>query len=1045
VTNWSRAVISFSLVILSASSSLFSEPSAKCAKTLTWLAKVDSIQDKLTVLVSLLSRHPNIITVNLSFKRSLLDTYGLVPELRRQLGANAASFETPPADVRRVRYVAAGEVRHNKEGIDKFLEARVSDMEGLDLVDGADLSTQIRAIKQSSKRADGTFDGKVFAKKVRKVLQVVPFLFDSDGNPLFKEWKTSQKAIYEQVRAATASHLENRYGDLLKEHLEKQIDAIAAEKGLGQVKLIYENLKNQFLDRELRAVLTPVSASGGVVEERTLSLETLPAWVSIVRGCYGGDCSILTVPYYPLVKGVKVHFIRKSHDLSEQPSGYAISVPVQVGCKTVPYIITINGVTLTKVDIEMAVRLVADDYNSKDIVFPDFKAHPNLVNSDAARQGIATGKQKSVSVKFPPGWGIVDAYMKDHQLKDYTNYYYGPSIERANLGTLPDRELRFLEPPQITNGDGPSYRPVEDLLSIPQLQRAILGAQALEGEQKEATLKQLADLLKLDPKQIQASRPLTVLSSQRSLTKAEYLELEEQLGFGLTNLLDLEASARAPTLRALYHEDPSLFSKQKVRSSSKPINALIDAYGGNFADEIRTILTTKTLSDEQALKLLEEIKPVLKAGDLSKTLEFQNHFKDTSLEAWAKETLPQVFVRTNTADTALGKKLENALTSQNPNEVPFALEALRYPSSRTSPMFLAFQEISQTMEAKRLSYTIASERWLEDQNGSVSAKARYLGMYLNSPRLNSLFSKIPESQKKDVEDAINKFSAFFVFQRAAEKESRAPRASLVRKVGQFSGLSASLMTPQAASLLPASLVAESFEFVDAPIPSEGVTFTMGSPPAETGRYAPYEAQTEVTLTKPFQMQTTDVTRGQYEAVMGKDSSKKSFRDRADSENMPMVDVSWEEAKEFARRISQFDPDLTYDLSFESQFEFMARTGTETAYSHGDDIEELKDYAHFDKNSNSQTQPVAKKLPNSWGLYDMSGNVWKWQNDWHANIITGGVDPQGPPEPGSDRVVRGGSWNGYAQYARSADRGYFRPGDRDGNLGFRLVRTPKALH
>lgn len=1038
-----------SLVSLSVSAATNKPSASDCAKTLTWLAKTESISDRLKLLVSLLDRHPNIVTANLSFKRSLLETYAHVPELRKHLGSDAAGFETTPPTIVRARYVASGEAQYNTEAIKKFLEARVVDLQGLELVDDGNLLTQIRSLKQNAKKPDGSFDEKLFTKKVRRLLQVVPFLFDSNGKAQFSRWAVDRENVITQVRAATPQELESRYGDLLKEHLEQQIEAIAEfrdpetgrKEGLGQVKVLYESLRNQFLERDLRSALTPISRDGSVAEERAISLENLPAWVSPVRGCYGGDCAILSVPYYSLVKGAKTHFIRKSHDMNEQPSGYAVSVPVQVNGKTVPYILTINGVTLTKVDVEMIVRLIAEEYQSSEVVLPDFKAHPYLVNTDVARSGMTFDKRKAVNVTFPTGWATVDAYMREHQVSGYTNYYNGPDIQRGYLSTIPLKETRFLETPTIEQVEAPRYQEVRDLLAIPLMQRGILGVQALSDNQKLVKIEDIMKILNLTQGQIQAARPLTELSSTRTLSLKEYRLAEEELGLNLQNLLELETSARAASLRALYREEPKLFTEHKVRTNPKAINALIDAYGLGFPEEIRNILKAKDLSDGQTLKLLEALKPALTEGDLSKSIGFQKQFEGTSLEAWAKEAIPQAFIRMNPADTALGRKLEAALKS---NDADFALAALRGPPPRESLMLKAFQEIGHGMERQRLAYDRAADQWLSDVSGSAKGKARYLGANLNSNQFDVLFAKIPEGQRQEVEDAISEFSSFFVFKNLGQDRAKESVRSEERPVSRpgilnrLLGRTEVVAKSQTVSHLPDNLIVESFEFQSAPIPAEGAKFMMGSPPTEPGRYN-NETQREVVLTQPFQMQATPVTQWQWERVMDKNPSK--FTSGIESRNKPVEKVSWEDAQAFIQKMNQLDPKWNYRLPTEAEWEFMARAGTTTAYSFGNEVADLKAHAHFSENSDSQTHPVTEKRPSPWGLYDTHGNVWEWTSDWYGETLSGGVDPKGP-DTGSYRVIRGGSWYNLAQFARSAVRDLDRPGLRDDSLGFRLVRTLK---
>ncbi|PIR22916.1 MAG: hypothetical protein COV44_05520 [Deltaproteobacteria bacterium CG11_big_fil_rev_8_21_14_0_20_45_16] len=436
-----------------------------------------------------------------------------------------------------------------------------------------------------------------------------------------------------------------------------------------------------------------------------------------------------------------------------------------------------------------------------------------------------------------------------------------------------------------------------------------------------------------------------------------------------------------------------------------------------------------------ALRILENFKPAMTAGDLPKALEFQKAFEGTALYAWAKEALPQAFLRMNPAETALGRKLEAALSSKDREARTFVLAALHGSSEKTSLMFQAFQGISKRMKEEGLSYERAVENWLLSPEAGIQTKARYLGMFLNSPRFHEYLSKLPEREREEVMEAINEFSSYFLFEKIARGESPRSQPGIL---GRLLGRGESASPRSNSSNLPSNLIVESFEFVDAPIPEGGVSFTMGSPPTEADRGA-YEPLTEVTLTKAFQMQVTPVPQWQYEAVMGKNPSH--FGRGENAINRPVEKVSWHEAVAFAQKLSELDPNWNYRLPTEAEWELMVRAGTKTAYSFGNDVSELKDYGLFSENAERQTHPVTSKRPNPWGIYDMHGNVWEWQSDWWAEAPQGSIDPQGP-ESGSYRVLRGGSWDLIAQDLRSARRYYVLPGFRYINHGLRLVRTPK---
>lgn len=141
-------------------------------------------------------------------------------------------------------------------------------------------------------------------------------------------------------------------------------------------------------------------------------------------------------------------------------------------------------------------------------------------------------------------------------------------------------------------------------------------------------------------------------------------------------------------------------------------------------------------------------------------------------------------------------------------------------------------------------------------------------------------------------------------------------------------------------------------------------------------------------------------------------------------------------------MNEIDPKYHYELATEAQGELITKGGTDTRFSHGDDVAELKQTSWFHDNSGSETHPVAALKPNPFGLYDVHGNVWEWRRDWCGEYPPGAlVDPKGPAW-GSRRVVRGGSWSDGAEYLRSSRRYHGDPGNRGNFLGVRFVRTEK---
>jgi len=209
-------------------------------------------------------------------------------------------------------------------------------------------------------------------------------------------------------------------------------------------------------------------------------------------------------------------------------------------------------------------------------------------------------------------------------------------------------------------------------------------------------------------------------------------------------------------------------------------------------------------------------------------------------------------------------------------------------------------------------------------------------------------------------------------------------------------------------------------------------FQMGSN-AETV-FANEKPVHTVRISRAFYLGKYEVTQGQWQAVMGNNPSR--FKGDA---NLPVENISWEKAQEFIRRLNARENGVVYRLPTEAEWEYAARAGTTTEYSFGNDARQLGTYAWYYGNAGEQTYVVGQKQPNTWGLYDMHGNVWEWVHDWYGPYTAAAVVNPTGPTAGSSRVLRGGGWIYDAADCRSANRDYAAPGNRDDNLGLRLLR------
>jgi len=217
------------------------------------------------------------------------------------------------------------------------------------------------------------------------------------------------------------------------------------------------------------------------------------------------------------------------------------------------------------------------------------------------------------------------------------------------------------------------------------------------------------------------------------------------------------------------------------------------------------------------------------------------------------------------------------------------------------------------------------------------------------------------------------------------------------------------------------------------------SFLMGSPSSEYDREGD-EGPLHTVNINSFQLMTTEVTQEMWDEIMGDNPS----HDYGAGADYPVYYVSWNDCQEFIEKLNDLYPDHTYRLPTESEWEYSCRAGTTTRFYWGDSDSEsvMGLYCWYSSNSDSGTAPVGTKEPNAWGLYDMSGNVWEWCQDWYYDSYDGApADGSARTSSGAFyRVYRGGSWLSYSRSCRPVSRGNFSPGDSRGILGFRLARS-----
>ena len=219
---------------------------------------------------------------------------------------------------------------------------------------------------------------------------------------------------------------------------------------------------------------------------------------------------------------------------------------------------------------------------------------------------------------------------------------------------------------------------------------------------------------------------------------------------------------------------------------------------------------------------------------------------------------------------------------------------------------------------------------------------------------------------------------------------------------------------------------------------KGGTFTMGGT-SEQGSDAESDETTHSVTLSDYCIGKFEVTQELWEAVMG--SNPSYFKG---SKN-PVENVSWDDCQTFIRKLNSL-MGANFRLPTEAEWEYAARGGNKSRgykYSGSNNINDVAWYTvnSYDKGSSSPdygTHAVGTKSPNELGIYDMSGNVYEWCQDWYGSYGSGSQTNPSGPSSASSRVRRGGSWNNSAWYCRVSYRSNYTPGYRLNSFGLRLA-------
>lgn len=469
----------------------------------------------------------------------------------------------------------------------------------------------------------------------------------------------------------------------------------------------------------------------------------------------------------------------------------------------------------------------------------------------------------------------------------------------------------------------------------------------------------------------------------------------------IQNLLD------TPRHRSLVLENRTVLPQLIVmtRENKKVRSVLIAEYVRGLREPIRAwierILDAQDFSEKEALKAISQLKMTFESKDLHEFLRTLIEFKGKSTEGLIRDGILSVFSSAFNREVDLGRAISRFFRSSSASDPTLSLalhEFLRQSEVSKQPDFPILQAFETVSEIQRSaphhpSFSQAAQQWLQTSPSDPGLKARFI-LALHDPKLSGsegslerFLGVLPSTELSSVLKRMDQSSHF----------------SLFKKISEGSKDTEDLLT---------SARVESFEFIR------------------------FESHPGDGLTESFELQATPVTQLQWYLLMRDNPSQ--FQKGANpvqlkegkvrmNPNRPVENVSWLDAQAFVRKLNRLDPNYVYRLPTDFEWEYAARSGTETSYSFGDNPYDLESYGWYHGNSHGRTHDVASLKANQRGLYDMHGNVLEWVED-------GGEADQ--------RGVRGGAWDEDADRLRSARKSTRDIQFRHPTVGFRLLRTQK---
>ncbi len=609
------------------------------------------------LISTIIKFHPYLLKKNLKYNRNFFSILKAAPKLIEELDPVNLHLSISESKFKGIKYISDTNYSYDDNLVNTFkreLTNQIDLLKKYELDTFTSIKNDIFWLKKTIFSRSTTDLTKATKKAFLALIKLSPLTYNSDGSAHIS--KLDELATkFDNIEI---EELDNYYRDFFPESLAPIFISLADNKGFGQLNDITLSILNNFIKRDAAETFKIFNTSKKSIKTREIYFTEVPNSIAIFRGVLGGDCSLMSIPFYPILNSSRTYWIYKDQNTKSPPIGYIFFTEINLDGKTIPYILTINGVGITTNIAHATIKFVVSMYETEEYLLAGDTIRPNLVNSQQIYEAFNTFGGDSVSVDMPNGWETVSLFTELNRdgYSDYSNYYSTENLQIALQ--VKNKSSVYIEPLKTTETLTIPYD-LQKTENLEVFDRSMLAAYANNTYQNETKL--ILNITNTTKEQLRVSedyitnRPFSNFSS--------YIKYFEVFNLNHNDLLNFDITFLLPLLEEIfdYYEDkaPEDFKIKFARKAKIAIDqelltgpfdnsdnlygyklSLPDSYIPNYWDEIKECLRTKDKRFYDYYRINRYIKKFKSYNSIKKilwTVENENEFLeciDTESPHW---------------------------------------------------------------------------------------------------------------------------------------------------------------------------------------------------------------------------------------------------------------------------------------------------------------------------------------------------------------------------------------------------------------------------